>query len=240
MNTPITSRTERIRNFRRQQRDRALFFFLLGVTLASITFVSIGLYGIHGPEDNGLRGLFNTREIKDLTEYLANLEEEAKTVKDELGRTQELVKLDRETRSKMTLLINNLESENARLKEDLAFFEGFVPGSLKGGIALKRLQVTKDAVPNQFRYKALLIQGSKNPTVTLNVQVLVTTEKNNKTDMMVLPTADTMMDPRFTVELNRFARVSGAFKIPEGSKVESVEIRLLESGTIRAQSTIKL
>ena len=193
-----------------------------------------------GPADNAIQKLFSTQEIEVLNEQLAELQTKTTELQDEISRTNELVKLDKEARSKLTLLITNLESENAKLKEDLAFFEGFIPGSLQGAISLKRLQVNKDTVPDQYRYKALVIQGSQRPEVTLNVQVLIKVLNKGESSVIVLPNAETSEDPQFKIKLTRFSRVSGMFSLPEGSRLQSVEMRILEAGAIRAQSTIKL
>eukprot|EP01030_Chromulinospumella_sphaerica_P013087 gene13087-12866_t len=90
-----------------------------------------------GPEDNAIQKLFSTQEIEVLNDQLTELQTKTVELQDEISRTNELVKLDKEARSKLNLLITNLESENAKLKEDLAFFEGFIPGSLQGDLRFK-------------------------------------------------------------------------------------------------------
>lgn len=197
-------------------------------------------FALWGPKDNFIQQLFSTQEIVVLNDQLATLQSKTVELQEEISRTNELVKLDKEALGKLNLLITNLEAENARLKEDLAFFEGFIPGSLQGAISLKRLQVNKDTVPGQYRYKALVIQGSQRPEVTLNVQVLIKVLNNDGSSVIVLPNADTSEDPQFRIKLTRFSRIAGTFYIPENSKLQSVEMRILEAGAIRAQSTIKL
>lgn len=216
------------------------FAFAYGLLLGLSILGGCAAIALWGPEDNAIQKLFSTQEIEVLNEQLAQLKSKTTDLQEEISRTNELVKLDREARSKLNLLITNLESENAKLKEDLAFFEGFIPGSLQGAISLKRLQVNKDTVPDQYRYKALVIQGSQRPEVTLNVQVLIKVLNKGESSVIVLPNSDTSEDPQFTIKLTRFSRVSGVFSLPEGSKLQSVEMRILDAGAIRAQSTIKL
>ena len=214
--------------------------FAYGLLLGLLILAAFSSYALWGPKGNPLQALFSTQEIALLNEQLIELQSKTVEMQDEIARTNELVKLDKEALGKLSLVINNLESENAKLKEDLAFFEGFIPGSLQGAISLKRLQVSKDTVPDQYRYKALVIQGSQRPEVTLNVQVLIKVLNKDKSDVIVLPSAESSEDPQFKIKLTRFSRVSGIFSLPEGSKLQSVEMRILESGAIRAQSTIKL
>ncbi|NJM32954.1 MAG: hypothetical protein HC848_09005 [Limnobacter sp.] len=150
------------------------------------------------------------------------------------------MKMDTQTRTKLNLLIGNLEAENARLKEELAFFEDFVPGTSGGAVTLKGLQVTKDTVPGQYRYRALVIQGSQKPTVQLKVQILLKMLNQNKPAIMVLPRKQEEQAAQFNLELSRFARVSGVFQVPENNQLESVEMRLMEAGNIKAQTSIRL
>ncbi|HEX4842280.1 MAG TPA: DUF6776 family protein [Limnobacter sp.] len=221
-------------------RRSSRFAFLYGLLLGLLMLLFVAGYAMWGPTDNPVQRVLATPEIAGMTETIQRLEAETLALQEEIARTNELVKLDKEARSKLNLLITNLESENAKLKEDLAFFEGFIPGSLQGAISLKRLQVAKDTVPDQFRYKALVIQGSQRPEVTLDVQVLIKVLNKEKSDVIVLPSAEGLNDPQFRIKLTRFSRVSGVFSIPEGSKLVSVELRILEAGAIRAQSTIRL
>ena len=214
--------------------------FAYGLLLGLVIMGAVTAYAMLGPKDNFIQGLFSTQEIQILNDQLTELRTQNMEMQQEISRTNELVKLDKEARSKMNLLISNLESENARLKEDLAFFEGFIPGSLQGAISLKRLQVTQDSIPGQYRYKALVIQGSQRPEVTLNVQVLIKVLNKQGSSVIVLPDEKSSEEPQFKIKLTRFSRVSGTFSLPEDSKLQSVEMRILDAGAIRAQSTITL
>lgn len=221
-------------------RKSSRFAFAYGLLLGLSLLTACAAFAVWGPQGNIIQGLFSTQEITLLNEQVTELQARTAELQDEVSRSNELIKLDKEARSTLNLLIANLESENARLKEDLAFFEGFIPGSLQGGISLKRLQVSKDTIPDQYRYKALVIQGSERPEVSLSVQVLIKVLSKGQSNVIVLPGTGDMDDPKFKIRLTRFSRISGMFSLPEGSKLQSVEMRILEAGAIRAQSTIKL
>ncbi|HEX4856542.1 MAG TPA: DUF6776 family protein [Limnobacter sp.] len=221
-----------------QRSSRLAFLYGLMVGLAMLAASAAFLF--LGPEDSFIHQRLSSQEVTLLNSQLADLKRQTAQLQEDTARTNELIKLDKEALAKLGLLINNLEAENARLKEDLAFFEGFVPGSLQGAISLKRLQVSKDTVPGQYSYKALVIQGSERPEISLNVQLLIKVLNKQGSSVIVLPNAETAKDPRFLIRLSRFSRVSGTFSLPESSKLLSVEMRILEAGTIRAQSTIKL
>jgi len=214
--------------------------FAYGLLVGLSGLVISAAFAIWGPQGNFIQGLFSTQEIAVLNGQLKELREKTAELQDELSRSNELIKLDKEARGTLNLLITNLESENAKLKEDLAFFEGFIPGSVQDDISLKRLQVTKDTVPGQYSYKALVIQGSQRPEISLNVQVLIKVLSKGQSSVIVLPGTEGSEDPQFKIKLTRFSRISGLFSLPEDSKLQSVEMRILEAGAVRAQSTIKL
>lgn len=230
---------DRLHLARQRRRNLSFIYFSLGLSLGISLLIGLLSYGAYGPQENFLRNLFKIDEIKELSDKLTLAKQKNNELKLKLERHEELIKLDKGTRSKMSLLINNLESENARLKEDLAFFEDFVPGSLSSGIALKRFQVRKDSVPNQFNYRALVLQQAKKPSVTLTTQVLVKISVDGKQSTLIFPKQNDS-ESVHQIDLKRFARVSSTFSIPENAELEQVELRLYESDVIRAQATLEL
>lgn len=221
-----------------QRSSRLAFFY--GLTIGLLVLAGAVLFVVLGPKDSPIHQAFSSQEVDLLNTQLAQLQAQTTELQDNMARTNELIKLDKEALAKLGLLISNLETENAKLKEDLAFFEGFVPGSQQDAISLRRLQVNKDTVPGQYSYKALVIQGSQRPEVSLNVQLLIKVLNKQGSSVIVLPNADTSRDPRFNIKLTRFSRVGGTFLLPQDSRLVSVEMRILEAGIIRAQSAIKL
>jgi hypothetical protein len=195
---------------------------------------------VWGPYKHTIQTLFNTQEAVEINQQILELKTKNQYLEEEISQIKGLAKLDQEAKDKLTLLINNLEFENSRLKEDLAFFEGFIPSNSKGAISLMRLQVNKDTVPGQYHFKALVLQGSQRPSVDLNVQLLIKVLNKEKSNVIVLPDTGSSKDPQFKIKLIRFSRISGIFSIPTGSELQSLEMRILEGRTIRAQSTIKL
>lgn len=228
---------EKITYVRKDWLIASLVGVLLGLALAYL-FISDAA-STPNPE-HPVRKMFNTSENDLLAQKLESLEAETSDLLEELNRTRELIKLDKQARTKLTLLVNNLETENARLKEDLAFYQDFIPGPSNTEISLKRLQVTKDTVPRQYRYRALIVQGDKKPTIDLKIQVLVQYLREGKPDMMVFPLNRESSEEKFSVELKRFARIDGLFEIPEGTKLDKVEIRLMDNGDLKAQASVKL
>jgi hypothetical protein len=212
----------------------------VGFGLGLWVSIAVGLYGYFGAEDNLIRLSLRSQDHIELHTEVENLRAENREIKEELNRNRAIADLDKVAKSKLEVLINNLEAENGKLKQDLAFFETFVPSSDNNLVNLKRLQVIKDSLPYQFRYKALVIQGSDKPPVKLDVQIVAKLLQSGKPLVMVLPGPSNSNDPQFKIELKRFARLDGMFVIPSNSKLMSLEIRLQEEGAIKASASIKL
>lgn len=93
------------------------FAFAYGLLLGLLLLAGSAAFALWGPQDNFIQKLFSTQEIAVLNEQLAELQTKSVELQDEIARTNELVKLDKEALGKLSLLITNLESENARLKK---------------------------------------------------------------------------------------------------------------------------
>lgn len=211
--------------------------FGLGLLVGLLPCIALCIYAVWGPYDNGVRQFFLSVSSHGVSGHLNR--PNASNPFEDVARLKDLQKLDQEENNKLHTLINNLEAENAKLKEELSFFEGFIPGSENSVISLKRLQITQDSVPNQYRYRALLIQGDRNPSRALKVQLLIKVLNKDKAAVIVLPSAESSQEPQFNIQLTRFARVAGMFSIPSDSQLQSVELRILDGKTIRATSVTK-
>ncbi len=69
--------------------------------------------------------------------------------------------MEKVTQEQLSQHIRILEGENAKLKEDLAFFEGFLSNATGNhGITIQRL-TAEFLTSTQLRYRMLIIQGRK-------------------------------------------------------------------------------
>ena len=151
------------------------------------------------------------------------------------------VRIEQTAAERLTAQVRTLEVENARLKSDLAYLESLLPaGESEGVIAVRRLEVEADAQPGRMRYRALLMQGGRSDgdfEVSLQLLVLLESE-GRRTILMVPDPADG--EALAKVSLRRHQRVEGSFEVPAGARVRSVQLRVLEGNTLRAQQTVVL
>lgn len=179
---------------------------------------------------------------------LANLKEEAdrlRTERDKFSATvnaaESRLNIERAAQKQLVTQVKTLESENTKLKEDLAFFESLLPADTGPlGISIRRLKAEMIA-PNQLRYRLLVMQGGKGMRDFVgNVQLSVTVLQAGKSAMIVFPDGKTIDADKFKLGFKHYQRVEGILTLPEGATMKAVQARILEHGQIRAQQSANL
>lgn len=150
--------------------------------------------------------------------------------------------IERSAQRQLSAQIRNLEVENVRLKEDLAFFESLLPNATGPlGISIRRLKVDS-VMPGQLRYRLLIMQGGRGGRDFVgSLQLAVTVLQDGKDAMIVFPEAISSNEPdKFKLRFKHYQRVEGVLTLPEDAVVKMVQARVLESGQIRAQQSANL
>jgi hypothetical protein len=156
------------------------------------------------------------------------------------------MQIERTAQQQLANQVKGLEEENARLKEDLGFFENLMPAESRDpGLSINRLRVDRDVVPGQYRYRLLLLQSGKRVAEFQgSLQFIVTLQEGGKDVILTLPgdaAADARTDPKaFRVSFKHFQRVEGVFQVPAGAKLKSVQARVLEHGVAKASQTYNM
>lgn len=198
---------------------------------------------------------------------LASLREGNRTLRAERDRllaashaTDSRSVMERSTLKELSDQIARLESENAKLKEDVAFFEAATTeqrsAASSGGIAIRRFQVTQDAPGNAAHYRLLVTQDSRaNHDFVGELQLVVTISQGGKTANIVLPglptvdgagnaaTTGVSIDgdaAQFQVAFRSYKRIEGSLRISAGVSLKAVRAKILERGRVRAQQSVTL
>jgi hypothetical protein len=149
--------------------------------------------------------------------------------------------IERSAKKQLAEQARILESDNAKLKEDLAFFEGLLPaGAGPGAIAIRRLTVELVA-PNQLRYRLLMMQGGKGEReFTGNLQLAVTVTQGGKNATMLFPDAKSAEPDKYRLGFKHYQRLEGVLTLPDGATAKAIQARILEKGQLRAQQSANL
>lgn len=211
---------------------------LLGISIA------LGLWAYDAGKQFAGFGVDLKAEVARLHEQVQQLTAE----RDQLAATssgiESRISIERATQEQLASQIKILEAENAKLKNDLAFFENLSGGAkVAEGVTVKRFEIEPDSTPNQFHYRILLVQGGKpGKDFSGDLQLILTLQQGGKAVMMTLPRAGTEVTDanQYQVSFRFYKRLEGSFSIPADASLKQAQVRILERGTLRAQQNLSL
>lgn len=186
-----------------------------------------------GGEFAGFRKGAIEDELKRLNEATGKQSAEITELRQKLAVSDSQRKIETVTYGDLTKQVKSLASENAALKDDLAFFQSLLPtGASADTIALGRLKVEPDAMPGEFKYQLLVVQGGQRPTdFQGHVQIVVSALQGAEKIVTALPPVADGKIREYQLNFKSFQRVEGAFKIAPGAVVKSVQVRVYQNGT---------
>lgn len=147
------------------------------------------------------------------------------------------------TQAQLSKQIATLEADNAKLKEDLAFFEGLLPTATGGGgIAIQRLSLQLIS-PTQLRYRSLIMQGGKvGQDFIGDVQIVLTAMVRGKSVVLTYPeqNATTVEKAGFQLDFKYYQRIDGVLTLPDGAVVKTLQAKVRQKGKVLAQQVANL
>ena len=215
---------------------RLLFVMLVGLAGAAVMWFYDAGHGVGaGQPDNAREQLAKYKE--EVEQLTAERDKFSTTV----NAAESQLNIERSAQKQLAAQVKTLESENTRLKEDLAFFESLLPnGTGPLGISIRRLKIDQVA-PNQIRYRLLIMQGGKgDQDFNGDLQLQVSTMQAGKSAMMTFPEANSAEQAKFKLSFRHYQRVEGVLTLPEGATTKLVQARVLERGQTRAQLSANL
>jgi len=156
------------------------------------------------------------------------------------GAAESQLAMEQSAHRQLATQVQSLASENARLEEDLAFFDGLLPaGPVSEGVSIRRLKMEM-VTPNQFRYRLLIMRrGNIDKDFTGSLALSLAVMEGGKPAMLNFPGKNDKLEP-FKLEFRRYQRIEGILTLPEGVQVKNVQARVLENGKLRAQQSANM
>ena len=175
------------------------------------------------------------REAQRLSEANAKMAQELGSARGQLALSERQLQLqmERATYADLIKQMKSLADENARLKEDLAFFQTLMPsGGKDGGVVVNRFMVQNDVLPGEYRYRLLLTQsGQRNKDFQGTLQFVVNLQQDNKKVEMTLPAEGEKADKAVQLNFRFYQRIEGTFHVSPGAVVKSMQVRIFENGS---------
>ena len=149
--------------------------------------------------------------------------------------------IERTAQQKLAQQIRALEQDNARVREELATFESMLTSEARTGNApsIYRFQVQPDVLPGEFRYRLILVTPSSRRERDFNgrMELVVNLQEGGQNVMMRFPEQSDAGAAAFKLAFKYFRRVEGSFRVSPKARVESVQVRVYESGSSEPRAT---
>jgi hypothetical protein len=177
------------------------------------------------------------QELSQLRESVGRLTQESAGLRASVNASESKLQIERAAQAQLGRQVKVLEDENARLKEDLAFFENLIPSEHRDNtLLINRFRVEPGALPGEFRYRLLLLQGGRrDKPFEGNLQLLVTLRQDGKDAIITLPEEGAAQ--AYKISFKYFQRVEGTFRVAPGARVSMVQVRIFEAGSTQARAT---
>jgi hypothetical protein len=179
---------------------------------------------------------------------LAAARSEAATLREELERLRALanaadskVAIERTAQQKLAQQIRSLEQENGRVREELALFESMLSSetAVAAPLSVLRFKVEPDVLPGEFRYRLLLLASGprRGREFQGRLELAVSLTEDGRSAIIAIPGQAESGGSAFRLAFKHFQRIDGNFRVSPKAKVESVQLRVYESGAAEPKVT---
>ena len=208
-------------------------FLALLLIVSGLAFWTYGL----GQGTNVLGAGISAEEAHRLEAQTARAQDERDKATDGLNTAENQLAMERAAHQQLAAQVQSLTAENARLEEDLAFFDSLLPaGPVSEGVSIRRLKIEL-LPPNQLRYRLLIMQrGNNAQDFKGSLALSLAVNQSGKTAVLAFPGKEDKSEP-FKLEFRRYQRIEGILTLPEGVQVKNAQVRVLENGKVRAQQS---
>ena len=185
----------------------------------------------------------------EVREELLRANRELQAAREELDRLRAIanaadsrVSIERTAQLQLAGQIRTLELENARVREELATIESMVSSESRNSAAalsIYRFKVEADVLPGEYRYRLLLLtpRARSDREFTGRMELVVNLQDGGRNVMMSFPEQADAGATAFRLSFKYFRRVEGTFRVSPKAKVESVQVRVYETGSSEPRAT---
>lgn len=190
-----------------------------------------------GRQFAGFDAVATSEELATLHGRIENLEREANDLRSTVSTAESRLQIERTSQAQLVKQLKTVEAENARMREDLAFFESLAAGRAEDKVAVSRFRVESEPIPGEYRYRLLVTQGGKDREFQGRLQLVVTMRQGGRDVTLVLPDERAQDGAAYRVQFRRFFRVEGSFKVDPNATVRAVQVRVFEQGVAQPRAT---
>jgi len=142
-------------------RRRAILIGLAVLLAVAILYTAFEL----GRYDAGFRVVDSVRGALSASSRIRNLERENERQRTQLAAAEVARRVDQEGYKQVYRSLGDMQSQIARLNQDLSFYRGLVQPDSVIHVKVQQMQIVPETVPGQFRLKFVLMQTGKPDSV---------------------------------------------------------------------------
>jgi hypothetical protein len=168
-----------------------------------------------------------------LATLVQQLRKENERLDNELALLANQAKVDAAAQANFTRSVADLHDENARLKEELAFFQKIMGGGTgQARVDVYDFQLRRLTTPNEFSFAALFFQqGPRDKVYHAKADLVIVLEDHGKEVTETYPRPASGKAAPLELDFKHYQRLEGTFKVPSEMTLKHVQLRLYESGS---------
>ena len=170
-------------------------------------------------------------ELTSLRDQVARLESENKQLTSQVTQYERQIQIEQSSYQETSKQLKNLSDENARLQEDLAFFQNLTAVRGKEGeLGLHRLRLENDKIPGEYHLRMLLVQsGQRVKQFSGSYQLVATVLRNGQRTTHIFP-QEASGNAQFQLSFKYYQRVEQNIQLPQDAQLENIQVRIFEQG----------
>lgn len=167
-----------------------------------------------------------TRETTE--QALTRVTQENETLRAQVAALEQKLQIDRSTQDNLHTQLKSLTEQNAKIKEDLAFFQAI--GGNTPGVSVQKFMAKAKGLPGEIHYQLLVVQSRQRAEhFRGRVEFAINVVDKGVQRTIVFPKAGEKAQP-YVLGFKFFQRIEGVLKIPPETTATKVEARILELG----------
>ena len=167
------------------------------------------------------------QELATLHTQVTQLLEENNGLTREVAQYEQQIQIDSASNQETAKQLKSLNDENARLQEDLAFFQNLTETrGTEGELAIHRLKLEHDKIPGEYHLRMLLVQSGQRVKPFLgSYQLVASLLENGQKSTQVFPLKGEASG-QFKLDFKYYQRIDQSLHFSPNTQLESLQIRV--------------
>jgi cell division protein FtsB len=174
------------------------------------------------------------KELSELHDRVAFLEEENTKLTNQVAAYERQGQIERASDIEVSTQVKNLNDENARLKEDLLFFQNLpLTGAREAELSMHRMKIEPDLLPGEYHLRMLLVQSvqQRGREFRGNMQLVVNGMQDGNKVVLQFPQSESEQEVEsYQLSFKYYQRVDKVIQLPPEMTLENVEVRVFKKG----------